>query len=126
VTGVAGHRRGKSDVRPDKDFPVKFTTARRCQSRRELKTASVKKWSKARSASWMLSTDGSRAVRQPHLEIIRAFSSQLRAKDLLRKSWFAFEIEFFRNPRASHGQLLGVVAGLVNLRVLNTLVASSA
>lgn len=34
--------------------------------------------------------------------------------------------EFFRNPVSSHGQLLGVVSGLVNLRLLNRSEASSA
>jgi hypothetical protein len=45
---------------------------------------------------------------------------------LCRVKTFKVSCEFFRNPVSSHGQLLGVVAGLVNLRVLNTLAASSA
>jgi hypothetical protein len=45
---------------------------------------------------------------------------------LCRVKTFKVSCEFFRNPVSSHGQLLGVVAGLVNLRVLNRLAASSA
>jgi len=43
-----------------------------------------------------------------------------------RVKTFKVSRDYFRNPVSSHGQLLGVVAGLVNLRVMNRLEASSA
>ena len=42
-----------------------------------------------------------------------------------RVKTFKVSRDYFRNPVSSHGQLLGVVSGLVNLRVMNRLEASS-
>ena len=41
-----------------------------------------------------------------------------------RVKTFKISRDYFRNPVSSHGQLLGVVSGLVNLRVMNRSAAS--
>ncbi len=43
-----------------------------------------------------------------------------------RVKTFKISRDYFRNPVSAHGQLLGVVSGLVNMRLLNRLEASSA
>lgn len=43
-----------------------------------------------------------------------------------RVKTFKVARDYFRNPVSSHGQLLGVVSGLVNLRMMNRLEAASA
>ena len=66
-------------------------------------------------------TDEQRELNQQISEVRIAVENSIR-----RVKTFKINRDYFRNPVSSHGQLLGVVSGLVNLRVMNRLEASSA